>query len=190
MGEQELPSPLPCPPPPMFLPRLSSLPRLLHSSRMSTWSRLVRFQPASAAPNASPLIGEPIDPTLDVGLATYNGDKVEVEVFTGSSILAPGERTGRREVVGTLLCPLQEEEVGSIRCIGLNVRTVPVRLTRAHLCHGSTSSTRRRRESHFPKHPSSSSSPQQPSQVPFPPISPCQSLRSTRIVRTTRVSWV
>jgi hypothetical protein len=66
-------------------------------------------------------LGEPVDPSIDVGLATYSSQPVEVSVFSGQSILAPGERTGKKEVVGKLLAPLRKEEVGTIRCIGLNV---------------------------------------------------------------------
>lgn len=85
---------------------------------MATYSRLVRFLPKSSS---SPLIGEPVNAEQDVGLATYNNEPVEVEVFSGSSILSPGERTGRNETVDKLLSPLSQDEVGTIRCIGLNV---------------------------------------------------------------------
>lgn len=87
---------------------------------MSSWSRLVRFEPSSGG---APQIGEPVDTSLDVGLATFNGEPVEVELFSGSSVVAAGERTGRKETVGRLLSPLAESEVGTIRCIGLNVRS-------------------------------------------------------------------
>jgi 2-keto-4-pentenoate hydratase/2-oxohepta-3-ene-1,7-dioic acid hydratase in catechol pathway len=86
---------------------------------MSTYSRLVRFQPTAAS--SSPLIGQPRDPKQDVGLASYAGEKIEVDVFSGKSILAPGEPTGETAVVETLLSPLAASEVGTIRCIGLNV---------------------------------------------------------------------
>ncbi|KAI9637756.1 putative mitochondrion protein [Dioszegia hungarica] len=95
-------------------------------------SRLIRFIPralsstsssSSALPSlarAAPLIGEPVDPELDVGLATYSNQDVEVDVYSGTSVLAPGSKTGKREMVGRLLSPLAREEVGTIRCIGLN----------------------------------------------------------------------
>lgn len=83
----------------------------------STYSRLIRFLPPNST---TPLLGEPVDPSIDVGLATYSSQPVEVSVFSGQSILAPGERTGKKEVVGRLLAPLRKEEVGTIRCIGLN----------------------------------------------------------------------
>ncbi|GAA6063591.1 hypothetical protein JCM10212_000985 [Sporobolomyces blumeae] len=86
---------------------------------MSDWSRLVRFTTPSGP---TPLIGEPLDSRLDVGLATFQGEAVEVEVFSGKSILRPGERTGDKVKVERLLSPLSEDEVGTIRCIGLNYR--------------------------------------------------------------------
>jgi hypothetical protein len=85
---------------------------------MSSYSRLVRFLPKSSS---TPLIGEPVDAEQDVGLASYAGETIEVDVFSGSSILSPGERTGKKEVVERLLSPLAQNEVGTIRCIGLNV---------------------------------------------------------------------
>ncbi|TYJ51354.1 hypothetical protein B9479_008080 [Cryptococcus floricola] len=85
---------------------------------MSTFSRLIRFYPKSSP--LRPLIGQPVDPTLDVGLATYNRTPVEVDVFSGVSVLSPGTSTGRREVVDRILSPLAQHEVGTIRCIGLN----------------------------------------------------------------------
>ncbi|PWN86829.1 putative mitochondrion protein [Acaromyces ingoldii] len=86
---------------------------------MTTYARLVRFVPASA-PSSQPLIGEPCDELLDVGLAAHGSQPIEVEVFSGSSILQPGHRTGKKEHVKTLLSPLAAVEVGTIRCIGLN----------------------------------------------------------------------
>ncbi|TNY21989.1 putative mitochondrion protein [Rhodotorula diobovata] len=84
---------------------------------MSTWSRLVRFVPVSGS---TPLIGEPTDPAQDVGLAAFAGEPIEVETFSGSSVLNPGERTGNKEKVKVVLSPLAQSEVGTIRCIGLN----------------------------------------------------------------------
>lgn len=85
---------------------------------MATFQRLVRFVPKSGG---EPLIGEPVERDQDVGLATYAGEPVEVEVFAGRSVLEPGERTGKKEQVERLLSPLAASEVGTIRCIGLNV---------------------------------------------------------------------
>jgi len=85
---------------------------------MSSYARLIRFVPTSGG---APLIGEPVDAAQDVGLASYAGEEIEVDVFSGQSILSPGERTGKKEVVGKILSPLAVSEVGTVRCIGLNV---------------------------------------------------------------------
>ena len=52
----------------------------------------------------------------------HNGEAVDVKVFSGSSVLSPGDASGKTERVKQLLSPLAAEEVGTIRCIGLNVR--------------------------------------------------------------------
>ncbi|KAJ5761047.1 hypothetical protein N7520_008203 [Penicillium odoratum] len=88
------------------------------STIASTFSRLVRFVPKSDSSKV--LIGEPVDAELDVGLALYKGQEVSVRPFTGTSVLSPGEVTTGTEVIERLLSPLAEEEVGSIRCVGLN----------------------------------------------------------------------
>ncbi|KAJ5925383.1 hypothetical protein N7454_008022 [Penicillium verhagenii] len=84
----------------------------------STFSRLVRFVPKSNP--ARVLIGEPIDPQLDVGLAVYQGKDVPVRPFSGSSMLNPGSITESIESISRILSPLAQTEVGTIRCIGLN----------------------------------------------------------------------
>lgn len=85
----------------------------------ANWSRLVRFHPRSSP--TSILVGEPVNPNLDVGISSYNGQEVKVKVFSGSSVITPGEDTGKVEVVERLLSPVSKAEVGTIRCIGLNV---------------------------------------------------------------------
>lgn len=86
-------------------------------------SRLIRFLPTGAT---SARIGEPVDRTLDVGQATYDGTPVEVELYSGDSVLAPGSATGEKATVGRLLSPVTQQECGTIRCIGLNVRIAAV----------------------------------------------------------------
>lgn len=81
-------------------------------------SRLIRFIPASSS---EPVIGEPVEHGQDVGVAQTEGLAVDVEVFSGSSVLSPGSRTGKVLRVGRILSPLAKQEVGTIRCIGLNV---------------------------------------------------------------------
>ncbi|KAI1008673.1 hypothetical protein LB504_002052 [Fusarium proliferatum] len=84
----------------------------------SAFKRLVRFVPKSAP--SSILIGEPVQASLDVGLASREGKDIAVNVFSGRSVLSPGSRTERTESVERLLSPLAQDEVGTIRCIGLN----------------------------------------------------------------------
>ncbi|CAH0033223.1 unnamed protein product, partial [Clonostachys rhizophaga] len=68
------------------------------------------------------LIGQPLQNDLDVGVATRRGEPVSVNVFSGISILSPGATTGVIESIDRILSPLAQEEVGSIRCIGLNYK--------------------------------------------------------------------
>ncbi|PYH46408.1 fumarylacetoacetate hydrolase family protein [Aspergillus saccharolyticus JOP 1030-1] len=84
----------------------------------STFSRLVRFVPKSNPTKI--LIGEPVDASIDVGLAVYKGQEVSVHPFSGSSVLNPGQKTDATETIERILSPLAQSEVGTIRCIGLN----------------------------------------------------------------------
>lgn len=79
----------------------------------------MRFVPRSNPSKI--LIGEPVDPQVDVGLAVYQGKDVSVRPFTGTSVLNPGQRTNATETIERILSPLSQPEIGSIRCIGLNV---------------------------------------------------------------------
>ena len=67
------------------------------------------------------LIGQPVNDNVDVGLAVYKGKSVIIDVFSGSSALAPGHETGSTAIVDRILFPLTSSEAGTIRCIGLNV---------------------------------------------------------------------
>lgn len=80
---------------------------------------LVRFIPRSDSSKI--LIGQPHDDTLDVGLALRNGKDVQVDLFSGTSVLSPGQETGTSAIIDRVLSPLHISEVGTIRCIGLNV---------------------------------------------------------------------
>ncbi|KAF4121499.1 2-keto-4-pentenoate hydratase/2-oxohepta-3-ene-1,7-dioic acid hydratase (catechol pathway) [Geosmithia morbida] len=82
--------------------------------------RLVRFIPTSDL--SKRLIGQPSLDDIDVGLALFNGTEVAVDVFSGTSVLRPGVKTGVTETVERLLSPLDPGEVGTIRCIGLNYK--------------------------------------------------------------------
>ena len=98
-----------------------SAPGALPWSETDTTQRdagLVRFIPRNGS---QAIIGEPVDTQQDVGIASYKSQAIEVETFSGSSILTPGSRTGQKVLVDRILSPLAEEEIGTIRCVGLNV---------------------------------------------------------------------
>lgn len=116
------------------LARASLPPKFHHQARSNnskmSFSRLIRF---TAPSNPSKiLLGEPIDESLDVGLALRKGAKdVRVKLFSGTSALNPGDLTDKDETVGRILSPLSQEEVGTIRCIGLNVCSSPFTSSRS-----------------------------------------------------------
>lgn len=58
-----------------------------------------------------------------VGAALASGAKVQVRLFTGSSVLSPrNEPTKTLLTISKLLPPLAKNEIGAIRCVGLNYR--------------------------------------------------------------------
>ena len=73
------------------------------------------------------LIGQPEDDEVDVGVAVRKGQDVPVKIFSGSSVLSPGQETGSSALIDRILSPLSSNEVGTIRCIGLNVSTSKTR---------------------------------------------------------------
>ncbi|KAK5938379.1 hypothetical protein PMZ80_009349 [Knufia obscura] len=87
---------------------------------MASWKRLVRFVPKSDSSKV--LIGQPTDDDLDVGLALRDGKEVTVDVFSGSSVLSPGQSNGQNAVIDRVLSPLTQVEAGTIRCVGLNYK--------------------------------------------------------------------
>ncbi|EHY59365.1 hypothetical protein ABEF92_007030 [Exophiala dermatitidis] len=89
------------------------------ASSAPSFRRLVRFVPRSDPSKV--LIGQPQDDNLDVGVALRKGQDVPVNVFSGSSVLSPGQETGKSAIIDRVLSPLSVSEVGTIRCIGLNV---------------------------------------------------------------------
>ncbi|KAK1636404.1 fumarylacetoacetate hydrolase [Colletotrichum phormii] len=88
------------------------------SQTQTPFTRFVRFVPRSDANKI--LIGEPESESVDVGLAVRKGEEVKVVVWSGSSVLKPGSKTEERAVIDRVLSPVSAEEVGTIRCIGLN----------------------------------------------------------------------
>jgi len=51
----------------------------------------------------------------------HKGEDVSVKVWSGSSVLSAGKETSQTATIERILSPLTAEEVGTIRCIGLNV---------------------------------------------------------------------
>ncbi|EXJ55492.1 hypothetical protein A1O7_08419 [Cladophialophora yegresii CBS 114405] len=84
------------------------------------WKRLVRFVPRRDSSKI--LLGHPRDDNIDVGLAVRTGQDVAVDIFSGSSVLSPGQATGTSDIIDRVLSPLAGTEVGTIRCIGLNYK--------------------------------------------------------------------
>ncbi|KAK4140656.1 uncharacterized protein C8A04DRAFT_31835 [Dichotomopilus funicola] len=85
-----------------------------------SFDRLVRFAPKGD--DSKVLLGEPADVSIDVGAAVRKGEDVEVKVYSGTSVLDTGSPTGETAVIGRILSPLTQQEVGTIRCIGLNYK--------------------------------------------------------------------
>jgi len=86
------------------------------------FERLVRFVPKDANANEI-LLGEPEDRSEDVGAAVRQGKDVRVKVYSGTSVLDPGKPTDKVATIDRILSPVTTQEVGTIRCIGLNYRT-------------------------------------------------------------------
>ncbi|KAK4243553.1 hypothetical protein C7999DRAFT_44663 [Corynascus novoguineensis] len=85
-----------------------------------SFDRLVRFVPKGD--DSKILLGEPVDNSVDVGAAVRKGEDVQVKVYSGKSALDAGSPTGETAIIGRILAPLTQEEVGTIRCIGLNYK--------------------------------------------------------------------
>lgn len=79
---------------------------------------LIRFIPKND-PTVT-LIGEPTSKSVDVGLSLRQNQPISAYIFDGSSVLSPGQRTNQEVEVGRVLSPVAQNEVGTIRCIGLN----------------------------------------------------------------------
>ncbi|KAG7287760.1 hypothetical protein NEMBOFW57_007275 [Staphylotrichum longicolle] len=84
------------------------------------FDRLVRFAPKGD--DSKILIGQPADSSIDVGAAVRKGEDVQVKVYSGKSVLDAGSPTGETASIGRILSPLTQQEVGTIRCIGLNYK--------------------------------------------------------------------
>ncbi|THG95879.1 hypothetical protein EW026_g5848 [Hermanssonia centrifuga] len=83
----------------------------------TNWSRLIRFV---AAETAQIHIGEPIDPELDVGLAFHKEQAIKAYEIFGSALDPAAQVTKNVLTVKQLLPPLSREQIGVVRCLGLN----------------------------------------------------------------------
>ncbi|KIY66691.1 hypothetical protein CYLTODRAFT_377316 [Cylindrobasidium torrendii FP15055 ss-10] len=83
----------------------------------TNWKRLIRFV---AAETARVHIGEPVDATLDVGVAAAQGQTIKAYEIIGSALDPNAEVTKRVLTVQQLLTPLTGEEIKVVRCLGLN----------------------------------------------------------------------
>ncbi|KDQ28432.1 hypothetical protein PLEOSDRAFT_1093612 [Pleurotus ostreatus PC15] len=83
----------------------------------TNWSRLIRFV---AAETSRVHIGEPVDTTLDVGLAFHEGKVIKAYEIVGSALDPSSQVSGNVLTVKHLLSPLSNEEIKIVRCLGLN----------------------------------------------------------------------
>ncbi|KAI0705743.1 fumarylacetoacetate hydrolase [Cerioporus squamosus] len=81
------------------------------------WTRLIRFV---AAETAQVHVGEPVDPKLDVGLAFHQKKPIKAYEIVGSALDPRAQVTKNVLTVKELLAPLSREDVGLVRCLGLN----------------------------------------------------------------------
>ncbi|PPQ63135.1 hypothetical protein CVT24_005775 [Panaeolus cyanescens] len=65
-------------------------------------------------------IGQPVDATLDVGLAAAQNKPIRAFEITGSALEPSAQVTNNVLTVKTLLSPLANEEIKVVRCLGLN----------------------------------------------------------------------
>ncbi|KAH9947212.1 fumarylacetoacetate hydrolase [Amylocystis lapponica] len=66
-------------------------------------------------------IGEPVDPTLDVGLAFHRKEPIKAYEILGSALDPAAQVTTNVLTVKELLAPLDRSQVGGfVRCLGLN----------------------------------------------------------------------
>jgi 2-keto-4-pentenoate hydratase/2-oxohepta-3-ene-1,7-dioic acid hydratase in catechol pathway len=81
------------------------------------WSRLIRFV---AAETSRVHIGEPVDASLDVGLAASEGKPIKAHEIIGSTLDSAAQVSSNVLTVAKLLTPLSNEEIKVVRCLGLN----------------------------------------------------------------------
>ncbi|KIM19711.1 hypothetical protein M408DRAFT_334300 [Serendipita vermifera MAFF 305830] len=83
------------------------------------WTRLVRFKAHGHGDRI--FLGQPVDPSIDVGLALHSGQPVDVYQISGTSALDNSAVvTTNKLQIAKLLTPLSQEETPLVRCLGLN----------------------------------------------------------------------
>jgi len=78
---------------------------------------LIRFV---AAETAMVHVGQPIDPNLDIGLAYHEKTPIKAHEIVGSALDPSAQVSKTVLTVKELLAPLSRDEVGLVRCLGLN----------------------------------------------------------------------
>ncbi|KIP04544.1 hypothetical protein PHLGIDRAFT_129419 [Phlebiopsis gigantea 11061_1 CR5-6] len=81
------------------------------------WTRLIRFV---AAETSQVHLGEPVDRWQDVGLASHKKQTIRAYEIVGSALDPAAQVTNNVLTVKHLLPPLSREEIGVVRCLGLN----------------------------------------------------------------------
>ncbi|KAF8204261.1 fumarylacetoacetate hydrolase [Mycena galopus ATCC 62051] len=81
------------------------------------WTRLIRFV---AAETSQVHLGQPVDASLDVGLAASRGHAIKAHEIVGSALDPAAHVSKTVLTVKQLLSPLSREEVKYVRCLGLN----------------------------------------------------------------------
>jgi len=81
------------------------------------WTRLIRFV---AAETSQVHIGQPVDSTLDIGLAFQRKIPIRAYEIIGSTLDPSAQVSNTVLTVKELLAPLAREQVGLVRCLGLN----------------------------------------------------------------------
>ncbi|EST07073.1 Fumarylacetoacetase, C-terminal [Kalmanozyma brasiliensis GHG001] len=88
------------------------------SSTATSWWRLIRFV---AREDGQTYFGQPLDDTLDVGVAYANASPlIKANVLYAHPLSGPAPLSGVIKTVSTLLPPLLPSEVPTIRALGAN----------------------------------------------------------------------
>ncbi|KAH6712469.1 hypothetical protein BKA61DRAFT_644619 [Leptodontidium sp. MPI-SDFR-AT-0119] len=85
--------------------------------KFPVWDRFVRF----TVEDGQEYCGEPVDSELDIGLAFVAKEPILIKVLDSSSALdIHASFTGDIKTATSILTPVTAQEVGTIRCVGLN----------------------------------------------------------------------